>query len=50
MQGKNRDEDIEDRLWTLQGKKRVRQIERVALKHIQILYKFSSVAQSSLTL
>ena len=32
--GRNRDADIENRLWTQWEKERVGQIERIALKHI----------------
>ena len=34
MHGGNRDTDIENRLWTQSGKKKVGPIERAALKHI----------------
>ena len=33
-QDKNRDADIENRLWTQQGKEKVGQIERVALMYV----------------
>ena len=33
LQGRSRDADIENRLWTQQEKERVEWIERVALKH-----------------
>ena len=34
LRGKNRDTDIENRLWTQEGRERVGKIERVALKHM----------------
>ena len=35
MQGRNRDTDIESRLWTQLGKERVGPTEKGALKHIR---------------
>ena len=43
LQGRNRDADIENRLWTQQGKERVLRIERGELKHIYCAQMLSHV-------
>ena len=48
LRGKNRNADAENRLWTLQGKERVGQIERVALAYIHSVQFSCSVMSNSL--
>ena len=43
LQGRNRDADIEKRLWTQQGKESVRRTEREELKHIHCAQLLSRV-------
>ena len=46
--GKNRDADVENRLWTLQGKEMVGPTERVALTYIHSVQISCSVVSNSL--